>query len=123
MELSLADVLDGLISWSGRGQRTRVQFCVRELPGERNFQALDIEKSVRREELLARTRPADQLPSSSLACSSGNADSGSSTASVIVVARALSKSSFAFSLQGWAISSSASRHAVSKFGASINKCS
>src|SRR5450631_103847 len=60
MELSLADVLDGLISWSGRGQRTRVQFWVRELPGERNFQALNIEESVRREELLARTRPAER---------------------------------------------------------------
>jgi hypothetical protein len=59
MELSLADVLDGLISWPGRGQRTRVQFWVRELPGERDFQALDIEESVRREELLARTRPAE----------------------------------------------------------------
>ncbi len=58
MELSLADVLDGLISWSGSGKGTRVQFRVRELPGERNFQALDIEESVRREELLARTRPA-----------------------------------------------------------------
>src|SRR5450631_790595 len=60
MELSLADVLDGLISWSGRGQRTRVQFWVRELPGERNFQAFDIDESVRREELLARTRPAER---------------------------------------------------------------
>src|SRR5450755_1443597 len=60
MELSLADVLDGLISWSGGGQRTRVQFWVRELPGERNLQALDLEESVRREELLARTRPAER---------------------------------------------------------------
>jgi len=31
MELSLADVLDGLISWPGSGQCTRVQFRVREL--------------------------------------------------------------------------------------------
>jgi hypothetical protein len=49
-----------------------------------------------------------------MALNSGNTDSGSSAASVIVVVRAFSKSSFAFSLQGWAISSSASRHAVSK---------
>jgi hypothetical protein len=60
MELSLAGVLDGLISWPGRGQRTRVQFWVRELPGERNVQALDIDESVRREELLARARPAER---------------------------------------------------------------
>src|ERR1700733_6136448 len=55
MELSLADILDGLISWPGRGQRTRVQFRVRELPGERDFQALDIDEAMRREKLLART--------------------------------------------------------------------
>ena len=60
MELSLADVLDGLISRAGSGQRARVQFWVRELPGERNFQALDIEEAVRREELLTRTRPAER---------------------------------------------------------------
>src|ERR1700722_7913776 len=60
MELSLADILDGLIRWPGRGQRTRVQFWVRELPGERNFQALDIGEAVRGEELLARTRPAER---------------------------------------------------------------
>src|ERR1700733_5625197 len=55
MELSLADVLDGLIRWPGRGQRARVQFRVRELPGERDFQALDIDEAMRREKLLART--------------------------------------------------------------------
>src|SRR5580700_5913983 len=60
MELSLADVLDGLISWPGGGQRTRVQFWIRELPGERNLQALDIGESIRREEFLARTRPAER---------------------------------------------------------------
>src|SRR5271166_4749152 len=60
MELSLADVLDGLISRSGSGHRTRVQLRVRELPGERNVHALDIDESVRREELLTRTRPAER---------------------------------------------------------------
>src|SRR5882757_8448838 len=60
MELGLADVLDGLVRRPGRGQRTRVQFWVRELPGERNVQAFDIEESVRREELLARTWPAER---------------------------------------------------------------
>src|SRR5580658_3940959 len=60
MELGLADVLDGFISWSTSGQRTRVQFWVRELPGERDFYALDIEEAVRREELLAGTRPAER---------------------------------------------------------------
>src|SRR6202035_759661 len=33
MKLSLADVLDGLISWPGRGQSARVQLRVGELPG------------------------------------------------------------------------------------------
>src|SRR6202167_1989895 len=42
MELGLADVLDGLISWPGRSQRARVHFRVRELQGERNVPALDI---------------------------------------------------------------------------------
>src|SRR5580700_10308791 len=46
MELGLADILDGLIRWPGRGQRTRVQFRVRELPGERDFQALDTDETV-----------------------------------------------------------------------------
>src|SRR5580704_936095 len=59
-ELSLADVLDGLIRWPGRGQRPRVQFRVRELPGERNVHALHTDESVRREEPLARTRPAER---------------------------------------------------------------
>ena len=39
-----AGVLDGLISRAGSGQPTRVQFRVRELPGERNVQALNIEE-------------------------------------------------------------------------------
>ncbi len=43
---------------AGSGQRTRVQLRIRELPGERNVQAPDIAESVRREELLTRTRPA-----------------------------------------------------------------
>src|ERR1700729_4590184 len=60
VKLSLADVLDGLISRASRGQRARIQLRVRELPGERNFQALDIEESVRREELLTRTRPPER---------------------------------------------------------------
>src|SRR5271155_5428155 len=60
MEVSLADVLDGLISRAGRGQRTRVQVWVRELPGERNVLALNIDESIRPEELLARTRPAQR---------------------------------------------------------------
>src|SRR6266571_2797525 len=60
MELGLADVLDGLISRAGSGQRTRVQLRIRELPGERNVQAPDIAESVRREELLTRTRPAER---------------------------------------------------------------
>src|ERR1700722_2961813 len=59
MELSLADVLDGFKSRTGRGQRARVQFWVRELPGERNVHALNIDESVRREESLACTRPAE----------------------------------------------------------------
>src|SRR5580700_4409647 len=59
-ELSLADVLDGLVSRAGSGQRPRVQFRVRELPGERDVQALDVTESVRREELLAGTRPAQR---------------------------------------------------------------
>jgi len=45
---------------AGSGQRTRVQLRIRELPGERNVQALDIAESVRREELLTRTRPAER---------------------------------------------------------------
>ena len=45
MELSLADVLDGLISRAGRGQRARVQLRVRELRREPNVQALNIEES------------------------------------------------------------------------------
>src|SRR5580698_6406670 len=53
-ELGLADVLDSLIRRPGSGQRTRVQLRIRELPGERDVQALYIEESVRREELLTR---------------------------------------------------------------------
>ena len=60
MELGLADVLDGLVCRPGRGQRPRVYLRVRELPGERDLQPLDITESVRREELLARTRPAQR---------------------------------------------------------------
>ena len=60
MELSLADVLNGLIGRAGSGQSARVQLRVRELPGERNVQALDIAESVGRKELLARTRPAER---------------------------------------------------------------
>jgi len=37
MKLSLADILDGLIGWPGRGQRARVQVRVRELPSERGL--------------------------------------------------------------------------------------
>jgi hypothetical protein len=60
MELSLADVLDGFISRPGSGHRAREQLRVGELPGEWNFQALNIEESVRREESFARTRrPSD----------------------------------------------------------------
>src|SRR5450756_878028 len=43
MERGLPDVLDGFIGRAGRGQRTRVQFRVRELPGERNVRTLNIE--------------------------------------------------------------------------------
>src|ERR1700678_2456398 len=46
IELSLADVLHGLISRAGGGQRARIQLRVRELPRERHFQALDIDESV-----------------------------------------------------------------------------
>jgi len=46
MELSLADVLNGLIGGAGSGQCARVQLGVRELPGERNVQALDIAESI-----------------------------------------------------------------------------
>ena len=60
MELGLADVLDGLISRPGGSHRARVHFRVRELHGERNIQALNIGESVRLEELLARTRPAQR---------------------------------------------------------------
>src|ERR1700724_2204015 len=60
MELRLADVLDGFVSRPGSGQRTRVQLRIRELPGERHVQPLDIEESVRREESLTRTRPAQR---------------------------------------------------------------
>src|SRR5215470_1576851 len=59
MELSLPDILDSLIGRAGRGQGARIHFWVRELPSERNVQAPDIEESVRREELLTRTRPAE----------------------------------------------------------------
>src|SRR2546423_6521869 len=58
MELSLADVLNGLISRAGSGQGARVQLRVRELPRERDVQALNIGESVGLKELLARTRPA-----------------------------------------------------------------
>src|ERR1700677_3743638 len=54
MELRLADVLDGLISRPGGGQRPYVNFRVGELPRERNVHALDRTESVRRQELLAR---------------------------------------------------------------------
>src|ERR1700689_4479843 len=60
MELSLAGVLDGLVRWPGSGQRTSVEFRVRELPGERDLQALNIDESVRRQELFTRTRPAQR---------------------------------------------------------------
>src|SRR5580658_3724146 len=56
VELSLADVLDGLISRAGGGQRARVQLRVRELPRERHVQALDVDESVGLKELLAGTR-------------------------------------------------------------------
>src|SRR5258708_748957 len=46
MEFGLADVLDGLIRRTRRCQRTRVQLRVRELPGKRDVQALNIEESV-----------------------------------------------------------------------------
>jgi hypothetical protein len=59
-ELRLADILDGFVSRPGSGQRTRVQLRVRELPGERHVQPIDIEESVRREESLTRTRPAQR---------------------------------------------------------------
>src|SRR5580692_7153329 len=60
MELSLADVLDGLISRTGGGQRARIHLRVRELPRERHYQALDIDESVGLKELLARTWPAER---------------------------------------------------------------
>jgi hypothetical protein len=46
MELGLADVLDGLISRAGRGQRTRVQLRVGELSDERHVHALNIDEPV-----------------------------------------------------------------------------
>src|SRR5450755_5022906 len=58
MELSLADVLYRLIGRSGGRQRARIQLRVRELPGERNVQALNFGESAGVEELLARTRSA-----------------------------------------------------------------
>ena len=78
MELSLADVLDGLIGRAGRGHRTRIQFWIRELPGERNIQALNIGKPICLEELLTRTgRPsatiAAWLPTFSAAASRNGA--------------------------------------------------
>jgi hypothetical protein len=60
MKLSLPDILDGLIRRAGSGQRPHIQFRVRELPGERNVRALNIDEPVRREELLTRTRPAER---------------------------------------------------------------
>src|SRR3984893_17738664 len=60
MELGLAGVVRGFLSRARSGQRTRVQLRIRELPGERHVQPLDIEESVRREESLTRTRPAQR---------------------------------------------------------------
>ena len=60
VELSLADVLDGLIRRPGGGQRPRVHLRVRELPGKRDLQALDIDESVRRQELLAGPGPTQR---------------------------------------------------------------
>src|ERR1700728_3141411 len=60
VELSLADVLDGLISRAGGGQRARIHLRIRELPRERHVQALYIDESVGLKELLARTGPAER---------------------------------------------------------------
>ena len=60
MELGLADVLDRLISRPGGSHRARVHFRVRELHGERHLHTFDIEESIRRQELLARPRPAQR---------------------------------------------------------------
>src|SRR5271165_2994862 len=67
MELSLADVLDGLIGRAAGRQRARIQLRVCELPRERNGQALNIGESTGLQELLTRTRTAKRHHNSLIA--------------------------------------------------------